>query len=81
MRVYFEGVRGLVQSRTKLAIFCALVIWRERASKSRSTHASASINPLSPSQFVSIQILLKLSKQNKLFGNENKVNDHTQQFI
>ena len=38
-------------------------------------------NPLRPSQFNSMQILLTLSTQNKLFGNENNVNDQTQQFI
>ena len=39
------------------------------------------IKTFSPSQFVSMQIILTLSKQNKLFGNENKAEDHTQQFI
>ena len=38
-------------------------------------------NPLSLSLLISVQILLTLSTQNMLFGYENTVNDHTQQFI
>ena len=30
---------------------------------------------------LSVYVLLTLSTQNKLFGNEHKANDHTQQFI
>ena len=37
-----------------------------------------SLNPVSPSQLISMQILLTIFTHNKLFGNENKVNDHTQ---
>ena len=36
---------------------------------------------LSPSQLIIMQTLSTLSTQNKLFGNENKANDHTQQFF
>ena len=44
-------------------------------------HGNGIVNPFSPSQFISMSILLTLSTQNKLFGNDNKVNNHTQQFI
>ena len=37
--------------------------------------------PFSPSWFISMQGLPTLSTQNKLFGNENKTNDHTQKTI
>ena len=40
-----------------------------------------SINSFSYSQFISVWILLILSTQNELSGNENKADDHTQQFI
>ena len=30
---------------------------------------------------ISVLSILTLSTQNKLFGNENKANDHTQQFV
>ena len=41
----------------------------------------SSFNPFSKSKFTSLYILLTLSTQNKLFGNENKANDHTQQLF
>ena len=44
---------------------------------------SGHTNPFSPSQFISVYVLLLLYTQNKLFGNENKANDHilSQHFI
>ena len=40
-----------------------------------------SLTVLAPVSFISMKILPGLSTQIKLFGNENRANDHTQQFI
>ena len=39
----------------------------------------STFNFFSPSQLISMKILLMLSPLNKLFGGENKANDHTEQ--
>ena len=48
---------------------------------SGSTLCKVFANPSSPSQFINIYILPTLYTQIKLFGNENKAKDHTQQFL
>ena len=39
--------------------------------------AAGSLKPFIPKHFIRITIFLTLSTQNKMFGKENKENDHT----
>ena len=60
-------------------IICFLSMYKQHAERTHTKEKS--LNPFSPGQFINMQILLILFTQNTLFGNENKVNDHTQKTV